>query len=675
MKINIIKNLYKKEILDVLRDKKTVIMMLIVPLVVYPLLMIVSLQVMTSISTSMSQHTYRIALDFDDSDEYFANLFNNASEDGYSFELVNSENPELMLREEGIDAFIRKGTYEGRESFDVYYMSAVTNSNYSTDMINDVLSEYSSQITENKLEEAGMDADAVMHPVFVKYSDISSNEESAGSLLGTLIPFMLIISLLMGTMYPAIDTTAGERERGTLETMLTLPVTNTELIVSKFLTVATIGIVSAVLNIISMGGVGIYMYKMVASMGNNSSDGISMGQFIPAIIVCALCIFAFAVFISAVTMCVCAFAKSYKEANNYITPLMLVVMFASFVGFIPNVELTKNMALVPVANICLLIRDLLAFKFNIFIISIVLMSNIAYGIIAVMMLGRIYNSESILFGDGSTGVQIFERRSNMKKGGVPTLGDAWLIISVAAVLVIYAGSAIQMKFGYYGVLGTQLIIFAIPLLAALYTKKNIRQTFRIKACKFRYFIGAAIMISGTIMIGMVLTSIANMIFKSSAAGVEESMQFLIGDNFITTLLVVALAPAICEELMFRGYIFSAMEAGMKYRNAILLSSVIFGVYHMSIVKFFTTALLGMVICHVSYKSKSIFPGMLMHFLNNALACVVMYYPKQVGRIAPILISDSVSVSDMVLLLVVGIVLLVAGNIFVSRRNFSKREVA
>lgn len=183
------------------------------------------------------------------------------------------------------------------------------------------------------------------------------------------------------------------------------------------------------------------------------------------------------------------------------------------------------------------------------------------------------------------------------------------------------------------------------------------------------------MISGTIMIGMVLTSITNMIFKSSAAGVEESMQFLIGDNFITTLLVVALAPAICEELMFRGYIFSAMEAGMKYRNAILLSSVIFGVYHMSIVKFFTTALLGMVICHVSYKSKSIFPGMLMHFLNNALACVVMYYPKQVGRIAPILISDSVSVSDMVLLLVVGIVLLVAGNIFVSRRNLSKRETA
>ena len=80
-------------------------------------------------------------------------------------------------------------------------------------------------------------------------------------------------------------------------------------------------------------------------------------------------------------MCVCAFAKSYKEANNYITPVSLVVMLASFISFIPNIELTKNMALVPVANLCLLLRDLLVFKFDYLNILLVLFSNIIYAIV------------------------------------------------------------------------------------------------------------------------------------------------------------------------------------------------------------------------------------------------------------------------------------------------------
>ena len=132
---------------------------------------------------------------------------------------------------------------------------------------------------------------------------------------------------------------------------------------------------------------------------------IQVSKFVPAILVCCLCILAFAVLISALSMCFCVFAKTYKEANNYITPLMLLVMFASFIGFMPNVTLTRNMALVPVANICLLIRDLLAFKFSFSSITIVLFSNVAYGIIAVLMLGKLYNSEAILFGDGTGNVQ------------------------------------------------------------------------------------------------------------------------------------------------------------------------------------------------------------------------------------------------------------------------------
>lgn len=668
MRTRVIKNLYKKELLDVLRDKKTVLMMLVVPLVLYPLMFVVGMQLMAGISASMSERTYRIALDFEDADGDVQRQFEAlAWWEGYSFEFLEPEEPEQALKNEAIDAYIEQKTKDGKIFFEVYYASAVTNSSYATDMIEQILIQYNTMLSTQNVEAAGLNAERVLHPVDISYVDMSSGEESAGSLLGTVLPFMLIVSLLLGTMYPAIDTTAGERERGTLETVLTLPVSNRELIVSKFLTVATIGVVSAVLNIIAMSFVGAYMYSMLKNMSEHI-QGVAMGRFVPAMLIGVLCVLAFAVFISAVTMCVCAFAKSYKEANNYITPLTLVVMFASFIGFIPNVTLTGNMALVPVANICLLIRDLLAFKINIGIIAIVLVSNVAYGIIAIMFLGKIYNSESILFGDGSGSVQIFERRSNMVRGGVPTTGDAWLVVAVTAVVIIYVGSSVQLRFGYFGVLGTQFIIFGIPLLAALYAKKNLIQTFRLKMCGLRYVLGGIVMVLGAIALGMVLTVLTGVVFRTSAENAADSMQQLIGDNFLSTLLVVALAPAICEELMFRGYIFSAFEARLSPVMAIAGSSVIFGLYHMSIVRFFTTAMIGAVICYAAHKSKSILPGMLMHFINNALSVLVMYYPEQMGRVLPVIVQETFSVSDLMLLAAAGIVLLTVGAKIIGRKT-------
>ena len=444
----VIKSLYKKEMLDVLRDKKTVIMMLVVPLVLYPLVMVLSLQLMTGITKSITTSTYRICLDFEGSEKY-EELFQDLSDKEYSFEIIDCDNPILAMEKEEIDAVIKMDLTSDMECFEVLYLSSVNKSSYCADMVSETLQKYSLELTKKRLENAGLDVENTLNPIKVKFSDRSTNEETAGSLLGTIIPFMLVMSLLMGTMYPAIDTTAGEKERGTLETMLTLPVTNKELITSKFLAVGTIGIVSAVLNIISMAGVGAYMYGMVASMVTDNGR-VRLSRFLPAILVGILCIFAFAVFISAISMCVCALAKSYKEANNYLTPLTLVVMFASFIGFIPNVTLNTSTAIIPVANVCLLVRDLLAFKYDIGMIALVLFVNVAYGVVSVLLLARIYNSETIIFGDGSGGIQIFEKRANIKKGTYPQVQDVWLVVIITAMLVIYAGGAMQMKLGLYG---------------------------------------------------------------------------------------------------------------------------------------------------------------------------------------------------------------------------------
>ena len=334
------------------------------------------------------------------------------------------------------------------------------------------------------------------------------------------------------------------------------------------------------------------------------------------------------------------------------------------VGYAP---LQIRGALVPVANICLLIRDLLAFKFSFSSITIVLFSNVAYGIIAVLVLGKLYNSEAILFGDGTGNVQIFERRSNMIKGGVPSVGDACLVLPVVLVLMIYAGGFASAKSMLVGLLVTQGIVGGVPLLTAWYTKKDMRKTFRIRLCRPGFLFGGLVLMMGTILVGMLLTSITSMLFPESAESMTGSMEAIYSYGYGVCLLLIALLPAVCEELLFRGFLLSSLEHTMKKRAAILTAAIVFGLYHMNLVQTPTTALIGMALCYVAVQSESLLPGMLMHFFNNALSVTAGFYPKQIARILPIFSENGVPA----LVLIVGGVGLCVLGVYIIKRSKNK----
>ena len=129
----------------------------------------------------------------------------------------------------------------------------------------------------------------------------------------------------------------------------------------------------------------------------------------------------------------------------------------------------------------------------------------AYAVIAILFLSRIYDSESILFGDGKGGVQLLEKRSNLKKGGVPTLSDVALVIALTIVLTLYAGSILQIKFGLAGVFGTQMILLLVPLFVVLYTKKDVFLTYGFVKTGVKGYIGGIFMILGLIMLNLVIS--------------------------------------------------------------------------------------------------------------------------------------------------------------------------
>lgn len=704
MKTKAFKLLLKKELLDVFRDKKAIIMMVLVPILLYPLIFFGSMAVMTMIQSNMEEGEYKVAIVASDDGalksavekhnenakveaqekaETESTDQGNSSDDSVSqknsastsakgiatdvLTLVDAPSGDYQeaLQNEELDAYVTSSKdSSGKTVYEVYYVSSITNSSYAAGIVRDVVDELSREESKEKIQAAGLDADVIMNPVVCESEDLASSEQSAGSILGMILPFLLVLSLLMGTMYPAIDVTAGEKERGTLETLLTLPVSNREIIFSKFFTVAIIGIISALLNIVSIAFMGTYMIRLMGdameSMGI-SFAGIDIGKFIPAIIFTVLAILAFSLFISAVTMCITSLAKSYKEANNYITPLMLVVMLTGYIGFIPNIELTHTMALVPVANICLMIKNLLLFKVEYKLVAVVLMSNVLYAIVAVLILSRIYDSENVLFDEGKFSLKLFERRSNMKKGGVPTTGDAWFMVVFVMFAYLYLGSVLEMKYGFGGIFGIQMIIFVLPLLYVLYTKRSILQTYSFRKTKLMNFVAALFMGCGTMLIGIILTSFVSMLFPTEAEMVSSGlMNELMSDNELLTFAVVALTPAICEEMLFRGFLFSAFRGRYKIVVSVLLTAVIFGVYHMSIVRFFTTALLGAALAVIVYYSDSIFPAMMMHAINNGIAVLQMYHPDTMENVFPLFAVEEPGIMESIVVSTMGILLLAAG---------------
>jgi membrane protease YdiL (CAAX protease family) len=120
--------------------------------------------------------------------------------------------------------------------------------------------------------------------------------------------------------------------------------------------------------------------------------------------------------------------------------------------------------------------------------------------------------------------------------------------------------------------------------------------------------------------------------------------------------------------MFRGYILGALQARFKPAVAILATACIFGLYHMNIVRFFTTAFLGLVLAYAAYKTKSIIPGIIMHFLNNATACVQMYYPEKVAELVPFLAKESFGAGEIAIMLAAGLALFAIGLLMIGFKD-------
>ena len=670
--------LIRKEMLDILRDKKTLIMMILVPIVLYPLLIIGMTLVLNSVMSTSEEVSYTVGFDGEYAD-VVADLQEVMAQDSEEFD----EDVEFLAMDEGgssavLDATLRFETdSDGRLRAEITYDSTAMNSAHVCRMLEDAVEGYRQKLVVEGLAKLDLDED-FLHPIICTTVDEVSEAESFGVSIGGSIGMMLIVMILMGALYPAIDTTAGEKERGTLETLLTLPVTNFQMIFSKFVSVAIIACVTALLSLISLAGSVLFLIFGVA--GDMVVEfGFSATAMVGALPMLFLTMLVTALLSSALCMCFCVFAKSFKEANNYVTPLLLVVMIASMAGMLPSVELGQRTVLIPIVNVSLMMKQVLSQQFSFVLAGVANLVNLCVSILIIWFLAKMYDSENILFADGFRSFRLFVRRSDVKKGTVPDNGDVMLAVTVLFLLMIYVGSAASARLGFWGTAVTQLMILAVPLLLVWYMKSDVKTLFSLNAPRKGTVLGSVLLYLGTYCLIMVLSVALMVLFPESMENVELAFSPIAEQPFVFILLVVALMPAVGEEFLFRGLMFGSIRANWLKRHpkepavkgavyAILISAAVFGVFHMSLAKFFTTFLLGALFAYIVYRTGSIYVTMGLHFVNNAVSMAVMKYPEAVGKVLPFLMEEELSMVEIVGLLAAGVVLAGLGFMLLGKKK-------
>jgi sodium transport system permease protein len=240
--------------------------------------------------------------------------------------------------------------------------------------------------------------ESLVRPFDIEQQNVAPAEKVGGALLGGLVPYFVILLCLTGAMYPAMDLTAGEKERGTIETILCSPVSRTHLVLGKFLMVLTASAATAVLSITSMAvsfGVG---KKMLLGMANGAAGAtLQITMTGKAVISVFFMVLPLAVLFSAALLAIALFAKSFKEAQSYISPLMIVVVMPAIASLLPGVELTPALALVPVLNTSLVSKEIIGGTFHWNMIALIFLSSSVYAGIAITIAVKLFQREDVLF--------------------------------------------------------------------------------------------------------------------------------------------------------------------------------------------------------------------------------------------------------------------------------------
>jgi sodium transport system permease protein len=235
--------------------------------------------------------------------------------------------------------------------------------------------------------------ESIIETIDVSEHNLATMKERIAEVVGGFLPYLFIIFCFTGSMYPAIDLAAGEKERGTLETLLTSPAGRAQILLGKFWVVVLTGILAAIISIVGMYIGVLQMREIPAELLKTI---LTILEFRSIALLISL-LFPLTVFFAAILLSLSIFAKSFKEAQSIITPMMLLVIIPAFIGLLPGMKLTTQTAIIPILNVSLATKAIIAGTISGFLLTLVYASLVIYAAVSLYACSKLFKLESTLF--------------------------------------------------------------------------------------------------------------------------------------------------------------------------------------------------------------------------------------------------------------------------------------
>lgn len=662
MRLSIVKTVFLKELREMLRDRRSLAVMFGLPLVLYPLVALGIASIGSNKRQELTEKPARVAAPNIAAAPQLRVLME-APDSGV--ELVRPANDwDLSKQLAGgkIDAIIdippdgEHNALAGNEiQLEFRIDRSRTVATFVEKKLQKLVDEYQKWVIEQRLAEHGVPA-SVLTPVKRNVQDVANGEQRFGHLLAQALPVLLLMTGMLGALFPALNATTTERELGTLETLLVTPASRIELLAAKGTLVLLCSLLTAGLNMLSMTLVLLRVFTLLQEgpVNLNLSPGMLALSFVAA--VPAL------VFFTAIVMIVGLVARNFREANAFATPVMLIPLGAMIVGMLEP-PANAAMLITPVASTSVIIREVLTGRATAGQFVLAFVSSCLYAGLILSVAGRLFSSEQLV----NPGWEPLSIKGLRRGGGrtmprVPAVDEALALFCFCILLLFYVSPNLLRHGPLAAVFGTQLLlIFAPTLLFAAFMRWDWRRTFSLRRPPPALLVGAALIAVGLSPWAMFIAALQEHFWPRGSGSQAETELLLsaLKQHPLLTVIGVGLLAGVCEELLFRGPIQGSMLRKLPPWAAIVFAALLFSAAHFDFHGLVVRALLGVLLGWMVWRAGSIFPAMIAHALFDstqlALAVWQMHHASAGADASTLTLSGS----DLVLL-AAGAGLVVAG---------------
>lgn len=392
---------YRKELIDSLRDRRTVVSMFVIPILLFPALSVGLGVLGATMMNKAKEEIPRVMIVGGQSSPRIVEALTKSEKiqvvpesPDFETQITDRKIRAAIVIPPDFDAAANRGE-AGKVLVD-YYQGDIKSELTLKTIVREILEDYRVDLAKSLLTARGVPK-GMLQPFDVSENNVAPPEKVGGSGFGGMIPYFVIILAFTGAMYPAMDLTAGEKERGTMETILTSPVSRTDLVLGKFLTVVTASLATAIFALTSMGISFFFAKNTIDRLLSKSDPSFHFALDPRGVLAVFVMILPLSVLFSAAMLAVSLFAKSFREAQTYISPMTFVVIMPAIIALLPGVELNTRTALVPILSTTLVGKELMAGNHPWGLIALIFASSCVYATIAIGAAVSMFNRESVLF--------------------------------------------------------------------------------------------------------------------------------------------------------------------------------------------------------------------------------------------------------------------------------------